>query len=101
MCSFCGKYGVKSKGVTFFPHPDYECWSCENCIADDEIQVAIRDLEGEWMDGLISQEAYLIRKAELLELISEESCGACGLLVDDLEAHFQECDLNPENEEAK
>ena len=27
------------------------------------------------------------------------SCGACGNLVKDLVAHFQECDLNPENEE--
>lgn len=27
------------------------------------------------------------------------SCGACGLLVPDLEEHWTDCDLNPNNEE--
>lgn len=36
-----------------------------------ELEVAIRDLEDEYADGLITEHAYTIRKAELREI--EES----------------------------
>lgn len=38
-----------------------------------EIEVAIRDLEDEFADGLISANAYEVRKAELQALLEEES----------------------------
>lgn len=102
MCSVCAKYGVKSKGETRYAHPLYPVWLCDICL--DEFDVAFRDLEDELSDGLISQEAYLVRKDELSKATFKDldvSCGACGNLVPNLNEHFEECDLNPINEEAK
>ena len=38
----------------------------------DELQVALRDLEDEYADGLITANAFYIRKEELNSLLNKE-----------------------------
>jgi hypothetical protein len=40
---------------------------------NDELEVAIRDLEDELADNLISEHAYAIRKQELQTLLTKET----------------------------
>lgn len=41
-------------------------------LALDELEVAMRDLEDEYADGLISEHAYTVRKAELQKIGGEK-----------------------------
>lgn len=41
----------------------------------EELEIALRDLEDEKADGLITEHAYIVRKAELSALIAEEREG--------------------------
>ena len=44
-----------------------------NALLIDELEVALRDLEDERTDNLISEHAYTIRKQELQTLLAKES----------------------------
>jgi len=46
-------------------------WVDERNNQMEEIEIAMRDLDDEWADGLINPEAYLIRRLELKALLKK------------------------------
>lgn len=76
-------------------------------LIEDALNIAINSLEFDGEHDKAELMAKLLQDIKddslVAELVSDMemnvSCGACGNLVPDLDKHFGECDLNPENEE--